>query len=303
LGAQAGRSSSGEFSTYLGGAAGYEVIGSNNIEISVGNNFPSASIIGSNSNKIHLYNTIVGDTSSRLYAIGNISSSNLTPDATLEILPAASTDIGLIVQGATSQSANLQEWQDSAGNTYSAISDVGNLIINTGVDIQIYNTGTDGDTDYERIRTYWDSDNAYIAMEKGGAGSDRRLYLGNPSIGAVRVSNEGDRISFIVSNTTLMVARSTQIMEMHSDLQPDFGDDNTFSIGSSTLRFANIYGVNVSGDYGIFDSGVTFPDGVTQTVAYTGQGGGSTSPGGSDTYVQFNDGGSFGGDANFTWND
>lgn len=32
-----------------------------------------------------------------------------------------------------------------------------------------------------------------------------------------------------------------------------------------------------------------------------GGGGGSTSPGGSDTYVQFNDGGSFGGDAGFTY--
>ena len=51
---------------------------------------------------------------------------------------------------------------------------------------------------------------------------------------------------------------------------------------------------------GIFQSGVQFPDGVTQTIAYTGQ---ETSPGGSDSYVQYNDGGSFGGVANFTWND
>jgi hypothetical protein len=37
------------------------------------------------------------------------------------------------------------------------------------------------------------------------------------------------------------------------------------------------------------------------TISTTGGGGGG-SPGGFDTYVQFNDGGSFGGDANFTFN-
>lgn len=38
------------------------------------------------------------------------------------------------------------------------------------------------------------------------------------------------------------------------------------------------------------------------TIAASGSGGGSGTPGGSDTQVQFNDGGSFGGDANFTFN-
>ena len=107
------------------------------------------------------------------------------------------------------------------------------------------------------------------------------------------------------------------------------------SIGNLTIR-----------ETGIFQSGVQFPDGVTQTIAYTGQtgdwkvgvsgltdtitsgetvtftgvgtsnvfydestniltisgadGGGGT-PAGSDTEVQFNDGGAFGADANFTY--
>ena len=41
----------------------------------------------------------------------------------------------------------------------------------------------------------------------------------------------------------------------------------------------------------------------TGTLDETGAGGGSTSPGGSDTQVQFNDGGSFGGSADLTWDD
>ena len=40
----------------------------------------------------------------------------------------------------------------------------------------------------------------------------------------------------------------------------------------------------------------------TGTLDEVGAGGGSTSPGGSDTYVQFNDSSAFGGDADLTWN-
>lgn len=52
---------------------------------------------------------------------------------------------------------------------------------------------------------------------------------------------------------------------------------------------------------------VLVQDTSTGRVYYTGSyssggGGGSTSPGGSDTQVQFNDGGSFGGDTGFTFN-
>ena len=42
---------------------------------------------------------------------------------------------------------------------------------------------------------------------------------------------------------------------------------------------------------------------VTVTVTASGVGGGSGVPGGSDTYVQYNDGGNFGGDFGFTYHD
>ena len=54
----------------------------------------------------------------------------------------------------------------------------------------------------------------------------------------------------------------------------------------------------------IAGSGITIVDNGDGTVTFTatGGGGGSGSPGGSDTQVQFNDGGSFGGDAGLTYN-
>ena len=72
-------------------------------------------------------NVILGDTSSKLLAIGNVSASDLTPDATLEIKPASSTNIPLIVHGAASQSANLQEWQNSAGAILAEVDNTGNI--------------------------------------------------------------------------------------------------------------------------------------------------------------------------------
>jgi len=42
--------------------------------------------------------------------------------------------------------------------------------------------------------------------------------------------------------------------------------------------------------------------GLSRAISSTGGGGGATSPGGSDTYVQFNDAASFGGDAGLTYN-
>ena len=50
---------------------------------------------------------------------------------------------------------------------------------------------------------------------------------------------------------------------------------------------------------------INFNTEVSKSAAssgFGGGGGGSTSPGGSNTQVQFNDGGSFGGDAGFTYN-
>jgi hypothetical protein len=59
---------------------------------------------------------------------GRIGISDTTPDAQLDVQSSIATTIGLIVQGATSQSANLQEWQDSSGGILSLIDSGGDFI-------------------------------------------------------------------------------------------------------------------------------------------------------------------------------
>ncbi|MBP04997.1 MAG: hypothetical protein CMA72_09475 [Euryarchaeota archaeon] len=54
--------------------------------------------------------------------------------------------------------------------------------------------------------------------------------------------------------------------------------------------------------YLVAGSNITVASASNGSVTISSTGGGSGSPGGSDTHVQFNDGGSFGGDAGFTYN-
>jgi hypothetical protein len=192
----------------------------------------------------------------------------------LQVTNDTTTDVGLTVVGAAAQSANLQEWQDSAGNTYSAISDVGNLIINTGVDIQIYHTGTDGDTDYERLRLYSDNNLFWITSEAGGVGSQHSIRIGD-STEYIQISTNG----LLIRANNQKKATFENTIEFNDDILPD--SNNTFDVGSTARVWNNLY-VNT----GIFYSGVQFPDGVTQTVAYTGQGGGSD-PTGTASGVAF----------------
>ena len=130
VGYLAGGHSTGDHNLYLGSLAGLGVIGANNIELVTEG--PNPSLIGSNSNKVHIENTIIGDTSAKKIAIGNIAAGDLTPDATLEVKPKVASDIGVIVQGVASHSANLQEWQNNSEEVLARVEPNG-VIFSSGV--------------------------------------------------------------------------------------------------------------------------------------------------------------------------
>ena len=151
-------------------------IGYNTLQATVGNSnmeiTPQSSsyLAGSVSNKMNLGNVILGDTSSKLLALGNVSAADLTPDATLEIKPASSTNIPLIVHGAAAQSENLQEWQDSAGSAYSFIDQTGALHLGTGSTTYNYNlVVTTGDV-YIR-------DSLYVGEERNKSGGSNTALI------------------------------------------------------------------------------------------------------------------------------
>ena len=125
VGYNAGSYSSGTQNVYIGDYAGLSVSGSNNLEIR--SSGTSSLLSGNNSNKLNIQNILTGDSVTKKISLGNVSSSTLSPNATLEILPLSTTDKGLIVKGSASHTANLLEVQNSSGVTLFSVASQGSL--------------------------------------------------------------------------------------------------------------------------------------------------------------------------------
>ena len=94
-----------------------------------------------------------------LTGLGNVGINTPSPAARTHIVTAAATK-GLIVQGAASQTANLQEWQNSAGTVLASVSAAGNFSVGTitsgtwnGTTIAVANGGTGATTAQAAINT------------------------------------------------------------------------------------------------------------------------------------------------------
>lgn len=77
-----------------------------------------------------------------------------------------SSTVGLTVKGAASQTANLQQWQNSSGGVLTAISSSGSLIANSGI------TTTDGNLNFDAYGSY-----ITIPTSKRLAGADHGTYI------------------------------------------------------------------------------------------------------------------------------
>ena len=171
IGYQAGRNADSDYSIFLGYNAGAYCVGDYNIELVT--NGAATSILDDLSNKIHIENTIVGDTSAKKLAIGNVGVGDVVPDATLEVKPSATTDVGLIVQGASSHTANLTEWQNSS-ETVLAYVDVNGSISGNAIKTPLI-SNADGAT----ITFDLDTGNTHAVT----LGDNRTLAISNESPG------------------------------------------------------------------------------------------------------------------------
>jgi len=127
----------------------------------------------------------------RIYAKsdGNVGIGETSPSAQLHVKAALSTTIGLITQAAVSQTANLHEWQNSAGTVLSSVSPSGKIGVGGtatfgGVEIIGHNGGDPyyanfvirpaaGATGNDRASS--------IALESTFASTTQRWYYGSGS--------------------------------------------------------------------------------------------------------------------------
>lgn len=91
--------------------------------------------------------TLIGGASGKaLFRSGSITAP--ATDAQVNIVPSATTRVGLLVQGAASQSANLTEWQNSVGTVLASVSATGGItvsqIVNVNANVSLSSTGTGG---------------------------------------------------------------------------------------------------------------------------------------------------------------
>ena len=163
-----------------------------------------------------------------------------------------------------------------------------------------------------------ESDHDLVAQFEEGvvtlAGAVKIVEDGAATQGEIRLSEGGPSDNYVAlkayptmsGDHTLTLPASgaggTKLLKVDSGGQIGYSDIPT----SYDLRVEDdgVLVYNTPGTINFTGSGVTVtnPSGSEVQVAITG-GSGSTSPGGSDTYIQYNDGGSFGGDSAFFFND
>ena len=234
----------------------------------------------------------------------------------LNISSVDSTQIPLTVKGAPSQSANLQEWQTSAGSIRLALDEDGVFQTSTPISAVFIRDSQrsncvgfpDGNLCIAKDTSFTDG----VSVRDGGAtvNRNRGFYWNN---GAGLNGGAPDTAFFRPSAGNVVLVSGNSAGSPRGELRVtgvDLGYIDFADATSQTTAFNN-WIISVTGDTTTISDGETVvfsgQDAITttrngNTVIISGAAGGGGTPGGSDTYVQFNDGGStFGGDAGFTY--
>lgn len=138
----------------------------------------------------------------RIDSAGNVGIGTTSPGAQLQINCGLSTTIGLIVKGAASQTANLEQWQNSSGTVLAAIDSSGNIKANavgTGFYIKEGSNATMGTGTLS-------GGTVTISTTKVTASS--RIFLtdtgGGANIGSLSVGTVTAATSFVVNSSNVL---------------------------------------------------------------------------------------------------
>ena len=276
VGGDCGAYSSGVDNIFIGVRAGFHTSGNNNLEISTccDTLLPSGTVT---SYKLNISETIVGDISTKRLAIGNVDATNLSPNATLEIVPSG-TDVALLASGDVHISGNvlvdgnftLLKFTDNhirigqdAGSNYTAVTSVyppiniGKRAGYFGSGISTVNVGSEAGT-----------------QASGEAMTNVGVRAGYRSIDSLRLSTYGSHAGALSSGCTYSLmggytaGYASENCDFSTFLGPYAGSyaggsglgqglSYTLAVGSGAgYRAKGKHNVMVGGDCGAFSSGV-----------------------------------------------
>jgi hypothetical protein len=150
---------------------------------------------------------------------------NCTPLAQLHVAAKTATDIGAIVQGFASQSANLQEWQNSSSTPLLGVSSVGTLKVINGIW-----AGTSSDFSTRKMDILGYSPNLNLADGVDIKWESTTNISGAPDSGITRsaintlkVTNGSSGLGNLVVGTTNIGTGTTILQVLSASATLDFG--------------------------------------------------------------------------------
>jgi len=106
--------------------------GGSSFEVVTGNTFNRYKVIGTGTGVAPVFTTDGNDTDVNMHiypkGAGKIGINKTSPTGYVHVVSSSSSVVGLIVESVASQTANLQEWQSSAGSVIASVSSVGNFV-------------------------------------------------------------------------------------------------------------------------------------------------------------------------------
>ena len=261
IGDNAGYKASGDYNVFIGSGAGYNLnTGSNNLEIVTSGTLSSDTVMKNLSNKININNVVHGDSSTKRLVIGNVALTDYTPNSTLEVKPQNATDVGFIVEGAASQTADLAQWRDVDDNVN---------VAHITADGSIKTSGTVSASGGILIRDLVPNVTDHVLYNDGGTLKFHGSAVGGGASTVVKFSDGQSATDTISSADTNYVSGVSGVEVRYRTA----GTNNYFTIGASGLSgvlydyTSDVSGVFRSDITAISTAGWSLQDGTTPQAA------------------------------------